>query len=257
MSSIVITGIDELVTNDPEVGDGSPLGLLTDGAVAVEAGLIRWVGRAADAPAADRRIEVGGRAVLPGFVDSHAHLVFGGDRAAEFAARMSGEPYDGGGIATTVAATRAASTGALRALVARRVAEMRAQGTTTVEIKSGYGLTVVDEVRSLVVAREFTSETTFLGAHVVPPGADRDQYLQLIMNEMLPALRRLRALAGRVLRAGESARLRRERGAGAVGGRAAAWSGPAGSREPVVCRTGRPVGGRVRSRERRPLHPPD
>ena len=105
---------------------------------------------------------------MPGFVDTHAHLVFAGDRSAEFAARMAGERYDGGGIAGTVAATRAASDDALRAALAARVAEMRAQGTTTVEIKSGYGLTVADEERALRLAAEVTPETTFLGAHVVP-----------------------------------------------------------------------------------------
>jgi imidazolonepropionase len=125
--------------------------------------------------------------VIPGFVDSHAHLVFAGDRAAEFAARMAGERYDGGGIATTVAATRAATDAELRALLAARVAEMRAQGTTTVEIKSGYGLTVRDEVRALRLAAEVTAETTFLGAHVVPADADRDAYVALVAGEMLAA----------------------------------------------------------------------
>ena len=107
--------------------------------------------------------------MLPGFVDSHSHLVFAGDRAQEFAARMAGEPYAAGGIRTTVAATRAATDEQLTAHVARHVAEMRRQGTTTVEIKSGYGLTVLDEARGLAVAQQFTDETTFLGAHVVPP----------------------------------------------------------------------------------------
>jgi imidazolonepropionase len=125
--------------------------------------------------------------VLPGFVDSHSHLVFAGDRAAEFAARMSGTPYDGGGIASTVRATREADDATLRHLVARRVAEMRAQGTTTVEIKSGYGLTVEQEARSLRIAREFTDEVTFLGAHVVPPGVDRRDYVDQVTGPMLSA----------------------------------------------------------------------
>ncbi|MGY1671715.1 imidazolonepropionase [Geodermatophilus sp. SYSU D00710] len=187
MSSTVVTGIGELVTNDPAVGGGTPLGALRDAAVVVEDGRVRWTGPTVAAPAADRRVDVGGRAVVPGFVDSHTHLVFAGDRAAEFAARMAGEPYDGGGIATSVAATRAAGEAELGALVAARVAEMRAQGTTTVEIKSGYGLTVEHEVTSLAVAAAATPETTFLGAHVVPPGAGRDEYLALVTGAMLRA----------------------------------------------------------------------
>jgi len=186
--STLVTGIAELVTNDPASGDG-PLGLLTAAAVVVEGGRVAWTGPAVDAPAADDRLDVAGRAVVPGFVDSHAHLVFGGERSAEFAARMRGERYDGGGIASTVAATRAASDDVLRARLAALVAEMRAQGTTTVEIKSGYGLTVADEVRALRLAGEFTAETTFLGAHVVPAEhADRRaEYVALVTGEMLTA----------------------------------------------------------------------
>ncbi len=179
--SVVVTGIGELVTQDPE------LGVLTGAAVVVDAGAIAWVGPAERAPAADRAIDAGGRAVVPGFVDSHSHLVFAGDRADEFAARMAGQRYDGGGIARTVAATRAAPDDALRALLAGRVAELRAQGTTTVEVKSGYGLTVADEERALRLAAGVTTETTFLGAHVVPPGADRDAYVALVAGEMLAA----------------------------------------------------------------------
>lgn len=179
--SRVVVGIAELVTQDLE------LGTIPDAAVVVDGGLIVWVGPAAAAPAADRSVDLGGRAVVPGFVDSHAHLVFAGDRAAEFAARMAGVRYDGGGIATTVAATRAASDATLRALVAARVAEMRRQGTTTVEIKSGYGLTVADEERALRIAAEVTPETTFLGAHVVPVGAARADYLALVTGQMLAA----------------------------------------------------------------------
>ncbi|MDQ1719662.1 MAG: imidazolonepropionase [Pseudonocardiales bacterium] len=187
MTAIAITGIGELTTNDSEVGDGSPLGLLREAAVVVEGGRISWVGAQAGVPPADRVIDLAGRAVVPGFVDSHAHLVFAGDRAAEFAARMAGTPYDGGGIGTTVAATRAADDVTLRALLADRVAEMRAQGTTTVEIKSGYGLTVAEEVRALSLASEVTSETTFLGAHVVPAGSTREEYVRLVAGEMLTA----------------------------------------------------------------------
>src|SRR3954463_12998064 len=166
--STLVTGIAELVTNDETLGAG-PLGLIPDAAIVVDRGAVAWVGCAGDAPPADARVDPGALALTPGFVDSHAHLVFAGDRAAEFEARMAGVAYDGGGIASTVAATRAASDDELRARLARLVAEMRAQGTTTVEIKSGYGLTVDDEARALRLAREVTEETTFLGAHGVPP----------------------------------------------------------------------------------------
>jgi len=187
MSSTLVGGIGELVTNDPSLGDRSALGILTDAAVVVSDGRVRWVGGEAQAPAADRRVDVGGRAVIPGFVDSHAHLVFDGDRSAEFAARMAGTRYTGGGIATTVAATRNASDEQLRTSLATRIAEMSRQGTTTVEVKSGYGLTTTEEVRALRLAREVTPETTFLGAHVVPPGTDRADYVRLVCGEMLTA----------------------------------------------------------------------
>jgi imidazolonepropionase len=177
----LVTGIGELVTHDPE------LGTLPDAALVVDDGVVAWVGPARQSPPADSRIDVGGRAVIPGFVDSHAHLVFAGDRAAEFEARMSGAAYDGGGIASTVAATRAASDDELRARLRALVAEMRAQGTTTVEVKSGYGLTVDDEARALRLAAEVTPETTFLGAHVVPAGTDRGDYLDLVCGPMLAA----------------------------------------------------------------------
>jgi imidazolonepropionase len=182
----VITGIAELVTNEAAV-DGTPLGIIRDAALVVEDGRIAWVGRAADAPAADARTDVAGRAVVPGFVDSHTHLVFAGDRAAEFAARMAGARYDGGGIAATVAATRAASDAQLRAALHARMAELHAQGTTTVEIKSGYGLDPAAEARLLRLAGEVTGETTFLGAHVVPPEVGRDEYLRSVTGEMLDA----------------------------------------------------------------------
>lgn len=187
MSATLVTGIAELVTNDPAVGDGSALGVLPDAALVVEGDALAWIGPATRAPAVDARVDLHGRAVVPGFVDSHTHLVFGGDRAEEFAARMAGAHYDGGGIAATVAATRDVADDKLRKLLARRVAEMRAQGTTTVEIKSGYGLTVAEEERALRLASEVTPETTFLGAHVVPPGADRADYVDLVSGEMLAA----------------------------------------------------------------------
>jgi imidazolonepropionase len=184
--STLVTGIAELVTNDPSLGEG-PLGLVPDAAVVLTDGVVAWVGTAAQAPSADERVDVGGRAVLPGFVDSHAHLVFAGDRAAEFEARMSGAAYDGGGIASTVAATSAASDDDLRSRLAALVAEMRSQGTTTVEVKSGYGLTVELEARALRLAREVTPETTFLGAHVVPAGQTVDAYVDLVTGPMLRA----------------------------------------------------------------------
>ena len=182
--TLLIDNIGELVTNDD--GEG-PLGLRRNAAVLVDGDRIAWIGSAAQAPAADERLDAEGAAVLPGFVDSHAHLIFAGDRTAEFAARMAGEPYTGGGIRTTVAATRAASDDDLRRSATRLVAEARRQGTTTIEIKSGYGLSVADESRSLRIARELTGETTFLGAHVVPAGDDPGAYVDLVVGPMLDA----------------------------------------------------------------------
>jgi imidazolonepropionase len=180
------TGIGELVTNDPR-HDGTPLGLLHDAAVVVEQGTVAWVGSRSAAPAADERRDLGGRAVIPGFVDAHAHLVFAGDRSAEFAARMGGEPYAAGGIRSTVAATRAATDEQLEANLVRLLQEMRRQGTTTVEVKSGYGLTARDEARSLAIAQRFTSETTYLGAHVVPEGVTAEDYVDAVTGPMLEA----------------------------------------------------------------------
>ncbi len=191
MSSLLVDHIGELTTNDAVVGDGSPLGLMHDAALVVERGRVVWLGEATAAPEADEAIDVQGAAVIPGFVDSHAHLVFAGDRADEFAARMEGRPYSAGGIQTTVAATRAAPDDVLTANVARLITEMARQGTTTVEIKSGYGLTVRDEARALAIARQFTEETTFLGAHVVAPEfhGDPDAYVELVTGPMLEAAR--------------------------------------------------------------------
>ncbi|GAA4121142.1 imidazolonepropionase [Nocardioides fonticola] len=188
--STLLTGIGELVTNDPDrVAGDDTAGLLHDAAVVIAGERIAWVGPAASAPDADARVDVAGRAVLPGFVDSHAHLMFAGDRAAEFAARMAGTPYAAGGIRTTVAATRAATDEQLAANAGRLVTEMLRQGTTTVEIKSGYGLSVRDEARSLAIARQFTPETTFLGAHVVAPeyADDPAAYVDLVTGPMLEA----------------------------------------------------------------------
>ncbi|MGI9083904.1 MAG: imidazolonepropionase [Aeromicrobium sp.] len=181
MTSLLVTNIGELVTWDVE----RPV--LHGAAVVVEHGKVTWTGERAQAPAADAVRDVAGAAVIPGFVDSHTHLVFAGDRAAEFEARMAGKPYETGGIRTTVDATRAASDEQLSANVARHVAQMRALGTTTVEIKSGYGLTTHDEARSLAIARQFTEETTFLGAHVVPDGTDVASYVDLVTGPMLDA----------------------------------------------------------------------
>jgi len=216
--ALLVTEIGELVTGHPQgvensalvihsvvqggavnpspdgasVNAGFPaadLGILCDAAFVVEDGRVAWVGPAAAAPAADERVDVDGRAVVPGFVDSHAHLLFAGDRAAEFEARMTGAPYRAGGIRTTVAATRAADDTALRENVRRLVAEMARQGTTTVECKTGYGLTVEDEARAIRIAREECDATTFLGAHVVPAeyAERRAQYVDLVRGAMLEA----------------------------------------------------------------------
>ena len=184
---LAIAGIGHLVTNDPNLGDGK-LGVIRDAAVVVgDDGLISWVGQSSDVEnhISTRPLDVGGRAVIPGFVDSHTHLVFAGDRASEFAARMAGEPYKAGGIRTTMAATRAATNDQLVANARRLAAEALASGTTTIEVKSGYGLSVADEARSLEAARAVTDETTFLGAHVVPPDTDPDSYVDLVCGEML------------------------------------------------------------------------
>ncbi|MFJ2553769.1 imidazolonepropionase [Microbacterium sp. NPDC087591] len=183
----LIRNIGELTTNVASAED--PCGTLRDAAVLIDGGRIAWVGAAADAPVADESVDAGGAAVIPGFVDSHSHLVFGGDRAAEFEARMAGQKYAAGGIRSTVAATRAASDDELRARLRGFLDEMLAQGTTTVEIKSGYGLSVVDEERLVRLAAEVTPEVTFLGAHVVPAEyADRpDDYVDLVTGPMLDA----------------------------------------------------------------------
>jgi imidazolonepropionase len=189
MTSVLVDNIAELTTNDSSLGDGSRLGLVERAALVLEKGRVAWVGRAADAPAADEAFDAQGAAVVPGFVDSHAHLVFAGDRSAEFAARMEGTPYSAGGIRSTVTATRAAPDDVLAANTARLVGEMQRQGTTTMEIKSGYGLTVKDEARALAIASGFTPETTYLGAHVVAPEfeADPDAYVALVTGPMLQA----------------------------------------------------------------------
>jgi imidazolonepropionase len=189
-ASVLFRGIGQLVTNDRSLGDG-PLGLVEQAAVLVETGVVAWVGRSASAPegAGAQAVDVGGRAVVPGFVDSHTHPVFAGDRADEFAARMAGRPYSAGGIGTTVSATRAAGDPELAATLERLCAEAAASGTTTMECKSGYGLTVADEERSVRIASTASEDTTFLGAHLVPPEyRDRpDDYVALVCGPMLEA----------------------------------------------------------------------
>ncbi len=184
-----LTGIGHLVTNDETVGQGK-LGVLHDAAlVADNAGNVSWVGKQSELGSHfdGKPTDIGGRAVIPGFVDSHTHLVFAGDRALEFESRMQGKPYAAGGIKTTMAATRAATNEVLAANVARLAGEALASGTTTLEVKSGYGLSVRDEARSLVAAKTATAETTFLGAHVVPPDTNADDYVALVQGEMLDA----------------------------------------------------------------------
>jgi imidazolonepropionase len=181
VTTTLVTGIGLLSTQTEELGE------IRDAAVVLDGDRVAWVGPAVDAPDTDARVDVGGRAVIPGFVDSHAHLVFAGDRAEEFAARMSGSPYAAGGIRTTVAATRSASDEALRTNLGRLADELLRAGVTTFETKSGYGLDVATEQRSLRIAREATPETTYLGAHVVPEGVDRADYVDLVCGEMLAA----------------------------------------------------------------------
>ena len=187
-NSFTLTNISQLVTNNSAIGDGD-LGVITNAAITVTDGIVSWVGQANDADSSVQQTDVGGRSLIPGFVDSHSHLLFAGDRSAEFAARMAGVPYSAGGIKTTVAATRAASDDELRAGLRARMHELHRSGITTFETKSGYGLNVADEARSVALAAEVTDETTFLGAHVVPAEfADRrSEYVSLVSGEMLEA----------------------------------------------------------------------
>ena len=189
MSALLLTGIGELTTNVAAGGD--PCGTIRDAAVLIEDGRVVWAGGEGTAPdTAGEVVDVEGRAVIPGFVDSHTHLVFAGDRADEFEARMRGVPYAAGGIRRTVAATRAAADDELRARLARLVAELHAQGTTTFEIKTGYDLTADGEARLARLAAEVTREVTFLGAHVVPAeyADDRAGYVDLVCGDMLAAV---------------------------------------------------------------------
>lgn len=186
MGSLAVTGIAELTTNDPGTGDG-PMGRRLDAGLVLDDGVVAWVGPSSDTPAADAGLDAQGAAVIPGFVDSHTHLVFAGDRVDEFEARMAGAPYAAGGILRTVSATRAAPTESLLRDARRRVREMHASGTTTIEVKSGYDLTVDGERRLLGVAGELTDEVTLLGAHGVPIeyAERRDEYVSLVAGAML------------------------------------------------------------------------
>ncbi len=180
--SELITNIGELMTQDHEQGTRR------NAAVVLEGERIAWVGDAVHAPAADTATDAQGRAVLPGWVDSHTHLVFAGDRTAEFEARMAGESYSAGGIGVTMAATRATGDYDLTRLALGRVAEAVSQGTTYLETKTGYGLDVEHEARSARIAATVADEVTFLGAHLVPAGADAEEYTELVCADMLRAV---------------------------------------------------------------------
>ena len=184
MTSTLVTNIKQLVTNDPE------LGTLADAALVYTDGKISWVGEKTKAPAADSLIDADGGSVIPGFVDSHTHAIFAGDRLQDFLARMNGTRYASGGIETTVAETRAATNESLRNHLENVVTEFTEHGITTFEIKSGYGLDVDTELKLLRIAKEFTDETTFLGAHVIPSefANDRRGYIDLVKGKMLEAV---------------------------------------------------------------------
>lgn len=181
--STLITNISELMTQDLEHR------VLADAAVVIEGERIAWLGAAASAPAADTVVDAGGRAMLPGWVDSHTHLIFAGDRTAEFEARMAGEPYAAGGIAVSVDATRRTSDFDLTRLAMARVSEAVSQGTTYLETKTGYGLDVGHEARSARIASTVADEVTYLGAHLVPAGSDAEEYTELVCGPMLDAVR--------------------------------------------------------------------
>ncbi|MET3922711.1 amidohydrolase family protein [Arthrobacter sp. UYEF20] len=181
--STLITNIAELMTQDADHR------VLKNAAVVIEGERIAWLGAAADAPAADGAVDAGGRALLPGWVDSHTHLIFAGDRTAEFEARMAGESYSAGGIAVTTGATRSTSDFDLTRLAMGRVAEAVSQGTTYLETKTGYGLDVENEARSARIASTVVDEVTYLGAHLVPDGVDSEEYTDLVCGPMLAAVR--------------------------------------------------------------------
>lgn len=181
--STLVTNIAELMTQDVEHR------VLKNAAVVIEGERISWIGPAGEAPAADDSVDAGGRAVLPGWVDSHTHLIFAGDRTAEFEARMAGESYSAGGIAVTTGATRSTCDYDLTRLALGRVAEAVSQGTTYLETKTGYGLDVENEARSARIAATAVDEVTYLGAHLVPDGMDAEEYTDLVCGPMLTAVR--------------------------------------------------------------------
>jgi imidazolonepropionase len=183
--ALVIDHIGQLVTCDPALGDG-PLGIRERAALVIEDGRVAQIADAGTL-AGDEHVDAAGRAVVPGFVDSHTHLVFAGDRADEFAARMAGKRYEAGGIRVTTSATREASDAELLALSRARQQRARQDGITYQEIKSGYGLDVETEERCCRIAAELTDDVTFLGAHVVPAeyAEHADDYVDLVCGEML------------------------------------------------------------------------
>ena len=185
MSSIIISNIGQLITNSDQ-----NLGIINDAALVIENDKVQWVGENKLAPAADKLIDADGGVVTPGFVDSHTHAVFAGDRSKDYVARMAGVKYATGGIKTTVAATRSATLEELKTHTKKLLGKCKSQGTTTIEIKSGYGLDLESEVKILQVAQSFTEETTFLGAHVIPAEYEnnRDGYINLVKGEMLNAV---------------------------------------------------------------------
>ena len=187
-NSFTLTNISQLVTNNSAIGDGD-LGVIANAAITVTDGIVSWVGQASDADSSIPKTDVVDRSLIPGFVDSHSHLMFAGDRSEEFAARMAGVPYSAGGIKVTTDATRSASDDQLRTVARGLIKEMQESGTTTVEVKSGYGLDVATEERSVRIAAELTDEVTFLGAHVVAPEFtnDAEAYVDLVVGEMLEA----------------------------------------------------------------------
>lgn len=203
MTTTLLTGISELWTLDPALEDpqAPPTGtadgqVQSEAAVVIDSGRIAWTGPSAQAPVADERVDLGGRAVLPGWVDSHTHLVFAGDRSAEFEARMAGESYAAGGIAVTTEATRSAGDEELLALVRSRVAEAVRGGTTCLETKTGYGLTVDEEARAARLLAQLHAageidEITYLGAHLVPALYEgrAQEYVGLVAGPMLAAVR--------------------------------------------------------------------
>ena len=184
-ASTLITNIGELATQDAAAG----FPVHRDAAIVFEGERISWIGPAHRAPAADAVVDAGGRAGLPGWVDSHTHLVFAGDRSAEFEARMAGMDYAAGGIAVTTEATRAASDYDLTRLLLARSAEATAGGSTYLETKTGYGLTVEEERRHARIASTVADAVTFLGAHLVPDGTDAEEYTELVCTDMLAAVR--------------------------------------------------------------------